>query len=63
MAFFHYWVEHVRKLGFEHSKEMPMVHNDDGHGIYRLVFFGAHELPLRIWHDIAKNPTGQLFGD
>lgn len=56
------WVELVRGLGFQHSKAMPLVTNNSGHGLYRLVFFARHDLPLRIWGDIAKDKNFDLFG-
>jgi three-Cys-motif partner protein len=53
-AFFRYWVEKVQGLGFDHSREMPLVKNEQGHGIYRMVFFARHDLPNRIWGDVAQ---------
>jgi hypothetical protein len=50
----------VLGLGFKHSKEMPLVHNNDNHPIYRLVFFARHELPLRVWGDVARGPNREL---
>jgi three-Cys-motif partner protein len=57
LAFFHYWMGLVKGLGFDHSHEMPLVHNDQGHPIYRMVFFARHQLPRRIWTDIAQGPN------
>lgn len=57
LAFFGYWCGLVRALGFEHSKEMPLVHNDQGRAIYRMVFFARDKLPNRIWSDIARGPN------
>jgi three-Cys-motif partner protein len=57
LAFFHYWCELVRALGFEHSKEMPLVYNDQGSAIYRMVFFARDKLPNRIWNDVARGPN------
>lgn len=56
-AFFKYWCELVLGLGFSHSREMPLVHNDQGHPIYRMVFFARHDLPNRIWGDVARGPN------
>ena len=56
-AFFKYWCEQVRELGFDHSQEMPLVHNDQGHPIYRIVFFARNDLPNRIWADVARGPN------
>lgn len=57
LAFFQYWCRQVRALGFEHSKEMPLVHNEQGRAIYRMVFFARDKLPNRIWNDIARGPN------
>lgn len=56
LEFFNYWLELVQGLGFTCSKTMPLVPNDTGHSIYRLVFFARHDLPLRVWGDVAKGP-------
>jgi three-Cys-motif partner protein len=63
LAFFHYWCGLVQRLGFAYSKEMPLVTNNRGHGIYRIVFFARHDLPTRIWGDVARGPNRQLFSD
>jgi three-Cys-motif partner protein len=60
MKFFDYWREIVGDLGFVHSKEMPLVTNDQGRPIYRMVFFSRHELPNRIWGDVARGPNRDL---
>lgn len=55
LAFFRYWCRLVEGLGFEHSREMPLVHNNAGQPIYRMVFFArGHDLPKRIWADVAR---------
>jgi three-Cys-motif partner protein len=60
MEFLRYWCELVRGLGFEHSQEMPLIRNDSGHGIYRIVFFARHALPKRIWSGVAKGSNRNL---
>lgn len=60
MAFFDYWLNLVKDLGFQHSQEMPMVFNDSKKSIYRIVFFARHKLPTRIWSDIARGPNREL---
>lgn len=60
VAFLRYWIELVSKLGFEHSKEMPLVTNDGGSSIYRMVFFTHHDLPKRVWGDVARGPNREL---
>jgi three-Cys-motif partner protein len=57
LEFFQYWCDLVRALGFEHSKEMPLVYNDQGQAIYRMVFFARDKLPNRIWSDVARGPN------
>lgn len=61
LAFFRYWCRLVQSLGFEFSREMPLVRNDHGHPIYRMVFFARHDLPTRIWADVARSPNRPLF--
>lgn len=63
IAFFNYWCGLVQGLGFTYSKEMPLITNNMGHGIYRMVFFARHDLPTRIWSDVARGPNRQLFAD
>ena len=60
LAFFRYWCRLVQGLGFEHAREMPLVHNNNGHPIYRIVFFARHDLPNRIWSDVARGPNQSL---
>ena len=60
LAFLRYWIDRVRGLGFEHSREMPLIRNDRGHGIYRIVFFARHDFPTRIWSDVARGPNKSL---
>ena len=61
LAFFNYWFNLVTGLGFEHSQEMPLVRNNEGRPIYRMVFFARHPLPKRIWGDVARGPNLELF--
>ena len=63
VEFFKYWCTLVQSLGFEYSREMPLVRNDQGRPIYRMVFFARHDLPKRIWGDISRcrNRTLDLF--
>lgn len=60
-AFFSYWCDIVKKLGFRHSREMPLVRNDQGGAIYRLVFFAKHAFPQRIWDDVARSQQRDMF--
>jgi three-Cys-motif partner protein len=60
LMFFNYWCGLVRGLGFNHSREMPLVRNNQGHAIYRMVFFARHDLPTRIWSDVARGPNRSL---
>jgi len=60
LEFFNYWRGLVSGLGFEYSEEMPFVFNDRGSPIYRMVFFARHDLPKRIWGDVARGPNLEL---
>jgi three-Cys-motif partner protein len=62
LALFNYWMELISGLGFSFSQAMPMVQNDSNREIYRLAFFARHDLPNRIWNDVARDPTRDLFG-
>lgn len=59
--FFDDWHWQVKKLGFEFSQAKPLIYNEMDRVIYRLVFFARHELPIRLWGDIARDPQGRLF--
>jgi three-Cys-motif partner protein len=63
LAFFEYWCSLVRDLGFESSKAMPLVQNNHGRSIYRIVFFARHDLPKRIWGDVARERNRSLFDE
>lgn len=56
-----YWRHLVSELGFEFSKAQPLIENDRQQGIYRLMFFARHDLPLRLWRDVARPKNGELF--
>lgn len=62
-AFFEYWCGLIRNLGFAFSKEMPLVRNEQGRAIYRLIFFSRHDFPKKIWDDVSKtqDPNMPLF--
>ncbi len=59
--FFRYWVELIRGLGFTAAKAMPLITNDSNNGLYRMVFFARDKFPLKIWDDVAKDATRDLF--
>lgn len=59
-AFFDYWMALVASLGFTVSREMPLIRDDGGRPLYRLVFFSRHAFPNKIWDDIAKSPNLQF---
>ena len=61
MALAEYWQQLVQGLGFNCSQAQPLITNDRHHGLYRLVFFARHDLPLRLWRDIASGPARGLF--
>jgi three-Cys-motif partner protein len=54
---FNYWCELVKGLGFQYSEAMPIVVNDRGSNLYRVVFFSRHPFPNKIWTSVARNPT------
>jgi three-Cys-motif partner protein len=54
---FNYWCELVKGLGFQYSEAMPIVANDQGSHLYRVVFFSRHPFPNKIWTSVARNPT------
>ena len=59
--FFNAWCDAIRDLGFKVSGQMPQITDGKGRTIYRIVFLSRHELPDRIWGDIARSPTLNLF--
>lgn len=63
VAFFDLWHQKIRGLGFEFSREMKLIYNDDQHEIYKLVFFARHDLPRRLWKDVARPQNRGLFDD
>lgn len=58
--FFQYWCKQVEELGLGISTAMPLVYNNTGHPIYRLVFFARHGLPHKLWGDVAKSKNQEL---
>lgn len=61
--FFEFWRQQLLGLQFSHSREMPFICNSQGAAMYRLVFFARNNMPLRVWGDVARNPTRGLFDD
>lgn len=59
--FFDAWCKAITDLGFTISGEMPLITDGKGRSIYRLVFFSRHELPDRIWSDVARGNNLELF--
>lgn len=59
-AFFQYWCDQVTTLGFTFSKEMPLIADDRGSPLYRLVAFSRHDLPNRVWADVARSDNLEL---
>ncbi len=59
-AFFEYWCGLVRGLGFSISHRMPLVRDEGNRPLYHLVFFSRHELPNRIWGDVAQGPNREF---
>ena len=61
VAFFNDWYKKVKALNFEFSETMPLITNDDQREIYKLVFFARHDLPMKLWADVARDPNRSLF--
>ena len=59
-AFFEYWCGLVKGLGFSISRRMPLVRDDGNRPLYHLVFFSRHELPNRIWGDVAQGANREF---
>jgi len=59
-AFFDYWCGLVTQLGFLISNRMPLVRDEGNRPLYHLVFFSRHELPNRIWGDVAQGPNREF---
>ncbi|MCC2594732.1 three-Cys-motif partner protein TcmP [Pusillimonas sp. MFBS29] len=59
-AFFNYWCDLVQGLGFTISRRMPLVRDDGNRPLYHLVFFSRHELPNRIWGDVAQGQNREF---
>ncbi len=60
VEFFKYWCAQIEALGLGISTAMPLVFNNSGHPIYRLVFFARHDLPHKLWGDVAKSQNKEL---
>lgn len=58
--FFDYWCGLVKSLGFSISQRMPLVRDEGNRPLYHLVFFSRHELPNRIWGDVAQGPNREF---
>lgn len=61
VAFFEDWYAKMTGLGFRFSTAIPLVFNDDQHEIYKLVFLARHDLPLKLWGDVARDQNLPLF--
>jgi len=59
--FFGAWCDAIRDLGFKISGQMPQITDGKGRTIYRMVFLSRHELPDRIWGDVARGRNFSLF--
>ena len=59
-AFFDYCCSLVRGLAFSISHRMPLVRDEGNRPLYHLVFFSRHELPNRIWGDVAQGPNREF---
>lgn len=59
-AFFSYWMRLVEGLGFAFSNAMPLISDGRGIPLYRLVAFSRHDLPNKVWADVARSPNLEL---
>ena len=59
-AFFDYWCSLISNLGFSISQRMPLVRDEGNRPLYHLVFFSRHELPNRIWGEVAQGANREL---
>ncbi len=59
-AFFDCWCSLVEGLCFKISSRMPLVREDANRPLYHLVFFSRHELPNRIWGDVARGANREF---
>ncbi|RYH52487.1 MAG: three-Cys-motif partner protein TcmP [Alcaligenaceae bacterium] len=55
------WSKQIQSLGFEFSEAMPLIKNTRGDEIYKLAFFASHDLPRRLWKDVARGENHSLF--
>jgi three-Cys-motif partner protein len=64
-AFVKYWLGLVESLGFQYSKEMPLMTNSNNGPLYRMMFLMRDQLPGRLWGDVARGlrKTPDLFGE
>jgi three-Cys-motif partner protein len=60
VAAMNYWMQLVQGLDFKFAEQMPLVKNDSAATMYRLVFFARHDLPKRLWNDVARGGEPEL---
>lgn len=57
-----YWLNKVGDLGFKHSKQQPLFTNSKNGPLYRMILLSKHpNLPEKLWNDVARPATGDLF--
>ena len=60
--FFRYWVSLFEGHGFKVARSVPLIVNDRGAPLYRLVLFSRHPLAQKLWDSVAdKSSQGKLF--
>jgi three-Cys-motif partner protein len=64
-AFVSYWLNLVKSLGFNCSRERPLIVNSNNGPLYRMMFLMRHPLADKLWNDINRgaNPNLPLFND
>ena len=60
VALFSDWYSNIEALDFKFAKAHPIYNNSQSE-IYKLVFFARHELPIKLWGDVARDQNMGLF--
>lgn len=52
--FMRHWIACVESLGLVCAPDLPLVTNDRGQGLYRLVFFSRVPLAINLWKEACR---------
>jgi three-Cys-motif partner protein len=58
-----YWLGLVNAIGFTYSKQQPLFSNSKNGPLYQMILLSKHPLPEKLWNDVAKPRTADLFDD